>query len=155
MIYLLTDKYDQYEHSDLHSEHIVVRRSISTEEGEASIHEAKPSTQVAEIIQLTSTPVPPVGSHPVTVGSNVTRERNVTVVNPQDGNWTSRPTANISSDVSSLSHSNITEINSTVAVQNNRGKWAASIHQFSSARFQLVTIELVFGASWPSVCCHR
>lgn len=154
MNYLLTDNYYQYEHSDLHSEHSVVRRSISTEEGGPGIHEGKPSTQVAEIVQLTSTPVPPVGSHPAPTGSYNTRERNVTVVNPQDGNQTSLIMASMSSDASPLPHRNITAVNSTVALQinTNRGKLAASLHKFLLALlFQLGTSELVFWASWPFV----
>lgn len=154
MNYLLTDKYYQYEHGDLHSEHSFVRRSISTEEGDRGIHEGKPSTQVAEIVQLTSTPVPPVGSHPAPTGSYNTRERNVAVVNPQDGNQTSWIMANKSSDASPLPHMNITAVSSTVALQNNtdRGKLAASVHKFLLVLlFHLWTIELVFWASWPFV----
>lgn len=152
--YLLTDKYYQYEHSDLHSVHSVVRRSISTEEGDADIHEGKPSTQVAEIVQLNSTPVPPVGSLPASTGSYNTRERNVTVMNPQDSNQTSWIMANTSSDASPLPHRNITAVSSTVALQNNtnRGKLAASLHKFLLVLlFQLGTIELVFWSSWPFV----
>jgi hypothetical protein len=148
--YLLTDKYYQYEHSDLHLEHAVFRRSVSTEEGDSSSHEGKPSTQVADIVQIRSTPVPPVGSHPAPTGSYITRERNVTVVNPQDGNRTSWSTANISSDASPLPHSNITAISSTVVLQNNtnRGKLAVSVHMFPLVLlFHLVTTELVFWAS--------
>jgi len=152
--YLLTDKYYGYEHSDLHAEHSVVRRSLPTEEGDPGFHESKPSTQVAEIVQLPSTPVPPVGSHPAPTGSYSTRERNVTVVNPQDGNQTSWIMANISSDTSPLSHRNITAVSSTVALQNNtnRGKLAPSLHKFLLALlFLFGTIELVFWASWPFV----
>jgi hypothetical protein len=152
--YLLTDKYYQYEHNDLHSEHSVVRRSISTEEGDSGIHEGKPSTQVAEIVQPTSTPVPPVGSHPAPTGSYNTRERNVTVVNPQDGKETSRIMDNITSDASILPHMNITAVSSTVTLENNTniGKLAASVHKFLLVfLFQLGTIELVFWASWPFV----
>lgn len=153
MNYLLTDKYYQYEHSDLYSEHSVVRRSFSTEEGDPVIHEGKPSTQVAEIVQPTSTPVPPVGSHPAPTGSYNTRERNVTVVNTQDGKETSWIMANITSDASTLPH-NITAVSSTVALENNTniGKLATSLHKFLLVLlFQLGTIELVFWASWPFV----
>jgi len=152
--YVLTDKYYQYEHSDLHSEHSVVHRSISTEEGDPGIHDGKPSTQVAEIVQLSSTAVPPVGSLPAPTGSYNTRERNVTVVNPQDGNQTSWIMANTSSDASLLPHRNITAVSSTVALPNNtnRSKLAAPLHKFLLVLlFQLGIIELVFWASWPFV----
>lgn len=138
----------------MHSEHSVVRRSISTEEGGPGIHDGKPSTQVSVIVQLSSTAVPPVGSLPTPTGSYNTRERNVTVVNPQDGNQTSWIMANTSSDASPLPHRNITAVSSTVALQNNtnRGKLAAPLHKFLLALlFQLGIIELVFWASWPFV----
>jgi hypothetical protein len=130
--YLLTDKYYQYEHSDLHTEHSVVHRSISSEERESSILEGKPSTKVSEIVQLTSTPPSLGGSLPASTGSYITRERNVTVVNPQDSNQTSWIMANASSDTSPLPQSNITAFSSTVALQNNTnsGKLAASFHSF-------------------------
>lgn len=154
MNYLLTDKYYQYEHSDLNSEHSVVQRSISTEGGDPGIHEGKPSTKVAEIVQPTSTPVPPVGSHPATMGSYNIRERNVTVVNPQTGKEISRTIPNITLDASTLPQTNITAVSSTVAPENNTniGKLAASLHKFLLVLlFQLRTIELVFWASWPFV----
>jgi len=98
--------------------------------------------------------VPPVGSHPAPTGSYNTRERNVAVVNPQDGNQTSWIMANKSSDASLLPHMNITAVSSTVALQNNtdRGKLAASLHKILLVLlFFLWTIELVFWASWPHV----
>jgi hypothetical protein len=116
-------------------EHSVVRRSVSTEEEDSSIHEGKPSTQFAEIVQLTSTPVTPAtpaGSHPAPTESYITRERNVTVLDPQDGNRTSWFTASVRSDASPLPHSNITAVSSAVVLQNNtnKGKLAVSVHKF-------------------------
>jgi hypothetical protein len=76
------------------------------------------------------------------------------VVNPPDGNQTSWTMANISSDASSLPHSNITAVSSTVALQKstNSGKLAASLNSFFLVLLlQLNTIELVFWASWPFV----
>lgn len=141
MNFLLTDTYyNCYQHNELPSDHSVVRRSVSTEEGGSGMPEAlHPSTQVTEIVQIngnSTTPAPPVGGSLTSKGSYITRERNVTPVSSQDVNRTSWLTATNSSK----SHINFTALNATIPVNNNTsGELKASLR-----------IPLDHSVSWPA-----